>query len=73
MRMDLVNSVIAFKQAELVSRVQYAVAAKVLEQQQQTGTAVLKLLDAANQGLTRASDPLMTAASGLGAQLDAYA
>lgn len=71
-KMDLVHSVIAFKQAELVARVQYAVAAKVLDQQQQTGNAALKLLEAANQGLTRASDPLMTAVTGLGAQLDTY-
>ncbi|GIW77039.1 MAG: hypothetical protein KatS3mg104_2102 [Phycisphaerae bacterium] len=70
--MDLVQSVIAFKQSEWVARVQYALAAKILDQQQQTGTAVLKLLDAANQGLTRASDPLMTATTGLGAQLDTY-
>lgn len=70
--MDLVNGVIAFKQAELASRVQYAVAAKILDQQQQTGNAVLKLLEAANQGMTRAADPLMTAATGLGAQLDTY-
>ncbi len=71
--MDLVSSVVNLKQAEVASRVQYAVAAKVLDSQKQAGASVLKLLDAAAQGPARAGDQLTAAAIGLGGSIDTYA
>jgi hypothetical protein len=70
--MDLVSSAINFKQAQLASRVQYAVAAKILNQQEQVGASVLKLIDAAGKGVSQAGDALVASATGLGGSLDTY-
>ncbi len=71
--MDMVASAINFKQAEIASRVQYAVAAKILNQQEQVGASVIKLIDAAGKGFAQAGDSLVAAATGLGGSLDTYA
>jgi len=71
--MDLVNSVVAFKQAELASRVQFAVAGKILDAQKQNGAAALKLLQAASSGISKAGDQMVAAATGLGGAIDTYA
>ncbi len=70
--MDLVTSAVNFKQAQLASQVQYAVAAKIMDQQKQMGASVLKLLDAASTGPAKAGDALVAAATGLGGSIDAY-
>lgn len=70
--MDLVAAAVNFKQAELASKVQYAVARKILDNQQFQGAAVLKLLDAAGKSASSAGDSLAAAATGLGAELDTY-
>ncbi len=70
--MDLVNAAVNFKQAEMLSRVQYAVARKLLDSQSQQGAAAVKLIEAAGQVATNAGDELVAAASGLGGSLDTY-
>jgi hypothetical protein len=71
--MDLVNAAVSFKQAEVASRVQYAVAGKILDAQAQNGAAALKLLEAASGGVAKAGDALVAAATGLGGAIDTYA
>jgi hypothetical protein len=71
--MDLVNAAVNFKQAEMLSRVQYAVARKLLDSQRQQGAAAVKLIEAAGRTATNAGDELVAAATGLGGKLDAYA
>ena len=70
--MDLVSGIVNFKQAQLASKVQYAVAGKILDQQEQNGAAVLKLLDAASMNSSKAGDSLVAAATGLGGAIDTY-
>lgn len=71
--MDLVNAAVGFKQAEVATRIQYAVAGKMLSSQKQQGAAVLQLLDAASQTQATAGDALVAAATGLGGELDVRA
>ena len=56
-----------------MSRVQIAVARKVMENQRMNGAAALKLLDAAANGFAAKGDALVAAATGLGGSLDTYA
>jgi hypothetical protein len=71
--MDLTTGIVNFKQAELGSRIQYAVARKMLDNQEAQGAAAIKLLESAMQTGAKAGDSLVAAATGLGAQVDAYA
>jgi hypothetical protein len=71
--MDLVNGIVGFKQAQLASRVQFAVARKILDQQAQQGDAAVQLLQAAAKTGAGAGDALVAAATGLGGSLDTYA
>ncbi len=71
--MDLVNGVVALKQAETMSRVQYAVARKIMDTQKQQGAAVVQLINAASTGVQQAGDALVAQATGLGSQIDTYA
>ena len=66
----MVGSAIAFKQAQTLSKVQYAVAGKILDQQRSDGAAAIKLINAANLGVNRAGDGMVAAATGLGGTLD---
>jgi hypothetical protein len=70
--MDLTNGIVAFKQAELTSQVQYAVARKILDNQESQGAAAVKLIEAAGKTSAGAGDQLAAAATGLGAELDTY-
>jgi hypothetical protein len=70
--MDLINAAVNFKQAELTTRVQYAVARKLLDSQTQQGAAAVKLIEAAGNISAGAGDELVAAAIGLGSQLDTY-
>jgi len=70
---DLTAGIVAFKQAELASKIQFAVARKVLDNQQFQGAAAMKLLDAATKGINQAGDKLVAAATGLGGEIDTYA
>jgi hypothetical protein len=71
--MDLTAAAIGFKQAQIASRVQYAVAGKVLDSQKMEGAAALKLLSAASSGVAKAGDAMVAAATGLGGAVDTYA
>ena len=71
--MDLVSAFTGFKQAQVLSQVQYAVAGKVLDQQKLDGNAAIKLIQAATAGANGAGDELVAAATGLGGTLDVQA
>jgi len=71
--MDLTSAIVNFDQAKTLSSVQMAVARKVLDVQQMSGDAAVKLIQAASQGINQAGDSLVAAATGLGGQLDTYA
>jgi hypothetical protein len=68
----LTSSIVGLKQAETFSRVQFAVAKKILDNQQLQGDAALKLINAAAGGAAKAGDALVAAATGLGGALDTY-
>ena len=70
--MDLANSLSSLSQANTMSKVQIAVAKKVMDNQKMQGQAVLELLDAASEGASKAGDSLVAAATGLGSQIDTY-
>lgn len=70
--MDLVNAVVGMKAAGTMAKVQYAVAAKILDTQRVSGNAAVKLIQAATQNVNSAGDELVAAATGLGAHLDTY-
>jgi hypothetical protein len=70
---DLTSGIVAFKQADLDSKIQYAVAKKILNNQQMQGAAAIKLIDAATRGINQAGDKLVAQATGLGGEIDAYA
>jgi hypothetical protein len=71
--MDLVNAVSGLQQARVMSQVQIAVAAKIMDSQRMQGNAAMQLLKAAAGGVNKAGDELVAAATGLGGDLDVYA
>jgi hypothetical protein len=71
-RMDLTSGIVGLKQSQLASRVQFAVARKILDQQEQQGAAAVQLIEAAAQTGAAAGDQLVAAATGLGANVDTY-
>jgi len=70
---DLTAGIVGFQQATLDSKIQYAVARKMLDNQQMQGAAAIKLIDAATKGINQAGDKLVAAATGLGGEIDTYA
>jgi hypothetical protein len=70
--MDLTAALSSLQQSKVIGQVQIAVAKKMMDSQRQTGDAVLKLLDAAQNGVSRAGDSLVAAATGLGGEIDTY-
>ncbi len=66
----MASSISGIKQAETISKVQIAVARKVLDNQQQQGDAAVKLIDAATSGFGKSANALSAAATGLGGNLD---
>jgi hypothetical protein len=70
--MDLANSLSNLSRANTMSKVQVAVAKKVMDNQKMQGEAALQLLNAASAGTSRAGDELVAAATGLGSQIDTY-
>jgi hypothetical protein len=71
--MDLVNAVSGLQQAQVMAKVQVAVAGKVMDMQRMNGAAAIELLNSASVGVNRAGDSLVAAATGLGGSLDTYA
>ncbi|MCC6422705.1 MAG: putative motility protein [Phycisphaerales bacterium] len=70
--MDLAIGISNLQAAKTMSQAQFAVARKVLDMQQLQGSAAIKLIEAATKGASQASDALTAAATGLGANIDAY-
>lgn len=71
--MDLVDALSGLQQAKVISQVQYAVAGKILDAQRMDGNAAIKLIEAATNGVNKAGDQLVAAATGLGGSLDVTA
>lgn len=69
----LVSAAVGLQQAKTASQVQFAVARKMLDNQQLQGASVVKLIEAATTGPARAGDALVAAATGLGGSIDTYA
>jgi hypothetical protein len=69
----LTSSIVAYKQGELASKVQFAVARKILDNQEYQGNAAIKLIQAAGDTANKSGDALVAAATGLGGSLDTYA
>lgn len=70
--MDLVSAISGLDQAEAISSVQIAVAAKVLDIDRSEGNAAVQLIQAADKGASQAGDALVAAATGLGGNVDTY-
>jgi hypothetical protein len=71
--MDLTAAAVNFKQAQTMSQVQMAVAAKVMQNDRMQGAAAVKLIEAATSNVQQAGDALVAQATGLGSQIDTYA
>jgi hypothetical protein len=70
---DLTSGILAFNNATLDSKISFAVARKMLDNQQMQGAAAVKLINAASANFNQAGDQLVAAATGLGGELDTYA
>jgi hypothetical protein len=68
----LTAGIVGFKQAELASQIDYAVAKKMLNNQRMQGAAAIQLIEAATKGTNKAGDQLVAAATGLGGEIDTY-
>ena len=70
--MDLVSAITGMDQAQAISSVQIAVAAKMLDIDRSQGNAAVQLIQAADKGMSQAGDALVAAATGLGGTVDTY-
>lgn len=70
--MDMISSAVGMKQAQTMGKIQYAVARKLLDNQQLQGAAAIKLIQAASANVNKAGDALVTQALGLGGKYDSY-
>lgn len=70
--MELSSAIVGMREAELLGKVQLAVARKILDNQKMQGEAAVQLIEAAAQAGAQAGDSLVAAATGLGAHLDTY-
>ncbi len=68
--MDLTTAAVNFTQATTLSSIQYAVARKILDNEQQQGNAAVELIQAASNNVSSSGDALVAAATGLGGNLD---
>ena len=71
--MDLVSAAVNLSTALALSKVQYAVAAKVLDTADQQGQAAVELIEAAAEMMDQATADMLEAAEQLGASLDVMA
>lgn len=72
--MDLVNSVVGLQSASTLSRVQMAVAKRILDTQKMHGAAAIQLLQAATTQVDTAGQGVVAATTNLlGGQVDLYA
>ena len=71
--MELATAFSNMKAAEINSQIQMRVARKILDVQELSGAAAIKLLEAATPPVAQAGDQLVAAATGLGGEVDVYA
>jgi len=70
--LTLGSAIVAFKDAQTATQIQYAVAARLMSAARAQGQAVVEMLDEAAEGFERATAE-MIAASGTPGTLDIYA
>ena len=70
--MDLVSAITGLDQAQAISSVQIAVAKKMLDIDRSQGNAAVRLIQAADKGVSQAGDAMVAAATGLGGNVDTY-
>lgn len=70
--MDLTSAVSGMQQAQVMGQVQIRVAKMILDDQQLQGSAALKLMQSAENGVNMAGAAVVAATTGLGGQVDAY-
>ena len=68
--MDLVGAISSLRTSSIVGQLQLRVARKILDDQQLEGSAAIKLIEAASNGVSQAGDTLAARATGLGGLLD---
>jgi hypothetical protein len=71
--MDMVSASVGMRQSQQMSQVQYAVAKKMMQNDQMQGAAAVKLIQAASANANRAiqaGDALVAQATGLGGKCD---
>lgn len=71
--MDLVTAATNFTQANLDTKIQYAVAKKMLDSQSQQGAAIVSMIQKADINQSQASSDMVVAATGLGGSVDVTA
>lgn len=70
---DLVTAATNFSQANLATKVQYAVAKKLLDSQSEQGAAIVNMIQKADINQANASNDMVVAATGLGGSVDVTA
>ena len=71
--MDLTSAVVGLQQSQVMGAVQIKVARMILDDQQSQGAAALKLMQAAENSVNASSNDVVSAANGLGGQINMYA
>jgi len=71
--MDLTSALSGLQQSQVLGEVQIRVARMILDNEQSQGAAAVQLIQAAQNGENNAGNSVIAAATGLGAQVDAYA
>ena len=71
--MDLISAAVNLNASLALAKVQYAVAAKVLDNAHYQGQAAVELIEAAAQLMEQASAEMLNATEGLSASLDVLA
>lgn len=71
--MDLVGAVVNLQASKALGEVQLRAARKILDDQQLQGSAAVKLIEAASNGVNQAGDALAAQTTGLGGLLDLHA
>ena len=68
--MDLVGAISSLQTSKILGQVQLRVAKKILDDQKLEGSAAVKLIQAATEGVSKAGDALAAQATGIGGLLD---
>ena len=71
--MDPIASIVNGQQAAVMSQIQYAVAAKVLQNEKQTGAAAVQLIEAASSTADTATSEMLAGAEGIDSSLNVTA